>query len=88
MWVAIGLAVGLVAAGILVVVLAVVGRRRGPASEPRSEVTADTWISLGVIFAGTGAALMATLGPFMVWMVVLGIIYLGMGARMKRGEPR
>ena len=51
-------------------------------------MTADTWISLGIIFAGTGAALMATIGPFMAWMVVVGIIYLGIGARMKRGEPR
>jgi len=83
MWTLIGIVIGLVTVGVLLVAV-VIARRRGDTTQLGAEVTADQWFTLGVIFAGAGAALTATIGVGMVWMVAMGVIYMGMGIRMKR----
>ena len=45
-----------------------------------------TGVGAGTAFAGAGAALMATVGVWMVGMVVLGIVYMGIGIWMKRSN--
>ena len=88
MWIAVALVVGLVAIGGVVLAVLIGRRREAEAGSLGSEMSADQWISLGVIFTGAGTALTITMGPFMIWMIGLGIIYLGMGARMKRDHPQ
>ena len=83
MWVLAGLVIGLVIAVAAAVVLLAM-RRRSPAPDKAPEMTAEQWTTLGVIFVGAGTAMMATMGPYMIPMVILGVIYLGMGARAKR----
>ena len=43
-------------------------------------------LTLGIVFAGAGAALTATIGVWMIGMVVLGIVYMGIGIWMKRND--
>lgn len=85
MWVLVGLVVGLVAVGVALAV-AVVARRRSEGVPLGSEMTSDQWLTLGIVFAGAGAALTATIGVWMIGMVVLGIVYMGIGIRMKRNH--
>lgn len=88
MWVAIALIVGLVAIGGVVLAVLIGRRREAEGGNVGTEMTGDQWMSLGVIFTGAGVALTITLGPFMIWMIGIGVIYLGMGARMKRDHPQ
>jgi hypothetical protein len=85
-WVVAGLSIALIAAGVAVVV--VIRRRLSGDSPSTPAASADQWFALGVIFTGAGVALTATLGPFMIWMIALGVVYLGMGARMRRDGPK
>ena len=87
MWVLISLVVGLVAV-VVAAIAVLVARRRSAAGHEASEMTRDQWITLGVIFTGTGVVMTATLGPYMVWMIALGVIYMALGARMKRTPPK
>ena len=74
-----GVAVGIaLATGFIV-------RSRNP-DLTESSMTGDQLFMLGVIFTGAGVALMASIGPEMIGIMALGIIYMGMGARMKRSE--
>lgn len=82
-WVVVALAIGLVAVAVGVIAMVVVGRRT-PGSTP--EMTGDQFLTLGIVFIGAGVALMVAIGPGMIGIMVLGIIYMGMGARMKRQE--
>ena len=83
MWIVIGLIVGLIAA--VVVGLLMVTMRRDP-GEPKQEMTGDEMFTLGVVFTGAGVALFVSVGPAMLGMFVLGIIFMVMGARKKRDE--
>lgn len=87
MWIAVALVVGLASMGILVGAV-LIGRAQAESGTLGAAMSGDQWAMLGVVFTGAGAALMATTGPSMVWLVVLGIIYLGMGVRMKRGQHK
>jgi hypothetical protein len=84
-WVVIGLLVGLVAVGAGIGAV-LVARRRGPNEHP--EMTGDQLFTLGVIFTGTGIALGVAVNPGMLGIMMLGIIYMAMGAQMKRREDR
>lgn len=85
-WVLIGITLGLlvtIGLGVLVVV-----RRRRWGATAEQEMTADQWFTLGIVFTGTGVALMAAIGPQMAFMLAIGIIYMAIGLRMKRQEPK
>jgi hypothetical protein len=85
MWIVVGLLVGLVAVGVLLVA-ALIARRRGEPTRLGTQMSGDQWLTLGVVFAGAGAALMATLGIWMVGMVAIGVVYMGIGISMKRSN--
>jgi hypothetical protein len=38
------------------------------------------------VFVGAGVALSVTIGPFMIWMVGLGLAYMAMGRSRKHHE--
>jgi len=82
MWVLFSIGVVFVA----VVIGAVLVTRDRSASQPRSEISGDDLFSLGVVFIGAGVAMSVTLGPFMIWMFALGIIYIVMGTQKKRHQ--
>jgi len=47
----------------------------------------DPLFIVGISVCGAGAALMATMGPAMMGMMVLGIVFISIGAgRMRRGH--
>jgi len=71
---------------VVVVIGAVVMTRDRSAPQTRSELSGDDLFSLGVVFAGAGVAMSLTLGPFMIWMFALGIIYMAMGTRRRRRQ--
>jgi len=82
----IALGVGLLAVVISIGVMFMIRRRS--AGEPfGSELTADQWIALGVVFTGAGVALVISLGPGAIALLAVGAIYLAMGVRMK-GMPQ
>lgn len=85
MWILIGVMIGLVAGGVLLVAM-VVARNRSGSPSAAAALTADQWLTLGIVFSGVGAALMATIGVWMVGMVAIGVIYLGIGISMKRSS--
>ncbi len=85
-WVLVGIAVGLLATiglGVLVVV-----RRRQTGATAAEEMSGDQWLAMGFVFTGAGIALMLTIGPFMAFMVAVGVIYMGVGLRIKRQETK
>ena len=77
--------VGIVVGLLLVVaamVLAVTRRRLPMASEQ-----VDPLFIVGISVCGASAALIATLGPPVIGMTVMGIAFIGVGARrMRRGH--
>lgn len=81
MWVLFSLGVGFV---VIVIVAVLATRERSAAPAPTSEVSGDDLFALGVVFSGAGVAMAVTLGPFMVWMVALGVVYMAMGTAKKR----
>jgi hypothetical protein len=85
-WVLVGIALGLlitIALGVLVMI-----RRRKMGATTADEMTADQWLTMGFVFTGTGIALVAAIGPPMLFMVAIGVIYMAIGARMKRQQPK
>lgn len=82
-WVLLGLVLGLIAVAVGLGTVFVV-RRRDPAL--REAMSGDQMFTLGVIFTGTGIALSVSIGPHMLGIMALGIIYMGIGAAMKRRE--
>lgn len=82
-WVVVALVIGLVAVAVGLTAV-FVARRRAPGSAP--EMTGDQLFTLGIIFTGTGVALATTIGPEMIGIMALGIVYMVMGAWMKRQE--
>ncbi len=85
-WVVVGLVIGLVAVGVGIAAVLVVRRRDPDLAESR--MTGDQLFMLGVIFTGTGVALAVSIGPHMLGILALGIIYMGMGATMKRRDAK
>lgn len=81
MWIVIGVAIGLV--GVVVVVL--VAARRSMSVE-RQVVTGDQLFWLGVIYTATGVTLVSTIGPGMIGILALGIVFMGMGANRRRED--
>jgi NADH:ubiquinone oxidoreductase subunit 2 (subunit N) len=82
------LSIALVAVGVMIAIVLITRRRQPDTTSAAAEPSADQWFALGIIFTGAGVALTVALGPFMIWMMALGIIYMGMGARMKRDRPQ
>lgn len=85
-WVLVGVGLGLLLT-IGLVVFAMLRRRNLGATAPE-EMSADRWFALGVVFTGAGVALMASIGPQMAFMLAIGLIYMVIGARMKRRQPK
>lgn len=81
MWILFSIGVGFVA---IVIVAVLATRERN--TQPRSEISGDDLFSLGVVFVGAGVAMSVTLGPIMIWMIALGVIYMGMGTQKKRHQ--
>jgi hypothetical protein len=85
-WVLVGIALGLlvtIGLGVLVFV-----RRRNMGATAPDDMTGDQWLTLGFVFMGAGIALVAAIGVQMVFMVAIGVVYLAIGLRMKRQEPK
>lgn len=82
MWVMFSLGVVFVA----IVIVAVLATRERSTARPTSDVSGDDLFALGVVFTGAGVAMAVTLGPIMIWMVALGVIYMAMGTRRKRHQ--
>ena len=83
MWIVIGLIIGLiavVATGVLVYMM------RSDPGESKKEMTGDEMFMLGVVFTGSGVALFVSVGPAMLGMLALGIIFMATGAKKKRDE--
>ena len=81
MWIVIGLGLIFLALG-TVIAIQLSARRSGDTGGP--EMSGDDMFTLGIIFTGAGAALSATIGPFMLFMVALGLVYMTLGMRRKR----
>ncbi len=78
----VGIIFGVVVAG--AVIYAATRRRSDP--EWSNTMTGDQWLTLGIVFTGAGTALTASVGPAMLGMVALGLIYMAMGVSTKRKE--
>lgn len=81
MWVTIGIVVGLVTAGILTALLV---RRRRAHPDQVLDMSADELLTLGVVFAGAGVALFATIGVAGIGLLAVGLVFMGMGIQRKR----
>jgi hypothetical protein len=84
MWVLVSIGVGLVSIAAVLIAYLVTRWKGSETLQPAAELSSNQWYSLGITFTGAGAALTATLGPVMIWMIGVGVIYMGMGARTKR----
>lgn len=83
MWVIVSIVVALLAVLIGVGVVLTI-RRRSPDEPFGSEMSADQWTALGVVFFGTGVALWLTVGPAMIGMTAMGLIFMAVGIRVNR----
>ncbi len=81
MWVTIGLVVGLVTAATLTALLV---RRRRAHPDQVLDMSADELLTLGVVFAGAGVALFATIGVAGIGLLAVGLVFMGMGIQRKR----
>ena len=82
-WILISLVVGVAVA--VAVSVAAVRARRG---SPLSELTSSHWITLGLVFLGTGVATMPTLGVAMIGVAAAGVVYLIIGIRARDANSR
>ena len=76
---------GIVFGVVLAAVVLYAATRRSDA-EWSNNMTGDQWLTLGIVFTGAGTALTASVGPAMLGMVALGLIYMAMGVSTKRKE--
>ena len=81
MWITIGIVVGLVTAGILTALLV---RRRRDHPGRGLDMSADELLTLGVVFAGSGAALFTTIGVAGVGLFASGLVFMALGIHRKR----
>jgi len=83
MWVAISIIIALLAvligAGIVFSI-----RRRSPDAPFGSEMSAEQWTALGVVFFGAGVAMWLTTGPAMIGMTAMGLVFMGVGVKVNR----
>lgn len=90
-WILISLGV---VVGITLIVALVVANRSpssaggGPVVEAGDGMSPETWVSLGTVFTGAGVALWLTVGPPMIGMVALGIVYFVIGITKRRAADR
>lgn len=72
---------------VLAAVVFALARRRGSAVDvpPKNP---DPLFLMGISLAGAGAALVATLGPGMIGVGVVGIVFIAVGARRSRHQQR
>ena len=84
MWVAIGIGIGLIA-GLVAIVVVIAFSRRDP-KRPQAELAGDEMFNLGIVFTGAGVALWVSVGPSMIGIFALGLIFMVMGARKKREQ--
>lgn len=88
MWVVIVIGMGLVAVSVALA-LTLVRRNRGiRSSSGARQMTGDEWATMGFVYIGAGIALAISLGPQMIFMVAIGTVFLAMGMRLKREEPK
>ena len=85
MWVIVGILVALLAVGIAAGVVLTI-RRRSPEQPVGAELTPEQWTALGVVFFGAGVAMWLTLGPAMIGMSAMGLIFMGMGIKEQRAS--
>ena len=83
MWIMLGLIVGLIAVASLAVIIWLASRREHPS---RAEMTGEELFTLGVVFTGAGVALSVSVGPAMVGMLAVGIVFMVLGARKRRRQ--
>lgn len=76
-----GVAVGLAAIALLVVVAA---QRRHRASQGRTVDDVDPLFTTGIALTGAGAALATTLGGLMYGVMVVGLMLMAVGANRTR----
>ena len=79
-----GVTVG-VAAIALLLVIAVQHRHRSPAGRTVNDV--DPLFTTGIAITGAGAALATTLGGFMYGVMIVGLVFMAIGANRTR-HPR
>lgn len=83
MWIVLGLIVGLIAVVSLGAVIWRASRREHPA---RTDMTGEELFTLGVVFTGAGVALSISIGPAMIGMLALGLVFMVLGARKRRNH--
>ena len=83
MWIVVGLIVGLIA---VVALMLVVWRESRRDEAEATEMTGDELFTLGVVFTGAGVSLFVSVGPAMLGMFALGIVFMVLGARRRRSE--
>jgi hypothetical protein len=83
LWILVAVVIVIAAAAMAIAMRAFVGR---DASDSSSTMTGEQWFTLGIVLTGAGVALTTTVGPTMLAMVALGLIYMGIGASKKRKE--
>lgn len=76
-----GVAVGVAAIALLV---ATAVRRRRRASDGRSVDDVDPLFTTGIVLTGTGVALATTLGGFMYGVMIVGLVFMAVGANRTR----
>ncbi|MDJ0792023.1 MAG: hypothetical protein QNJ71_09005 [Acidimicrobiia bacterium] len=83
MWIVIGLIVGVIAVVALILVVWRASRRD---EAEATAMTGDELFTLGVVFTGAGVALFVSIGPAMLGMFALGIVFMVVGAKKRRSE--
>ena len=83
MWVVLGIIVGLIALVALAVTMWLSSRGE---ERRRTQMSGDELFTLGVVFTGAGVALFVSIGPAMLGMLALGIVFMLIGAQRKRSE--
>ena len=79
-----GVVVG-VAAITLLLVIAMQHRHRSPAGRTVNDI--DPLFTTGTVLTGAGAALATTLGGFMYGVMIVGLVFMAIGANRTR-HPR
>jgi hypothetical protein len=78
MWIVIGITLGLATLGALVLAVS------RPSDRGRALSSGDL-MGMGVAFTAVGASTMVTIGPAMLGMLALGLVFMWKSVRMKRG---
>ena len=79
-WVLFALVLGAIVA---LAAVAIFARQGGSLT---TTMTADQHIIYGVVFVAAGTAITATMGPYMVWMIAVGLGWMLVGVWKKRSQ--